>query len=225
MNDITNLFAQTTGQISLAILVFDLVLTAICAMILERFFVKYGQSLSNRKRLGRNFVLISVTTALIISVVKSSLALSLGLVGALSIVRFRSAIKEPEELAYLFLAIALGLGFGANQHAVTLVAFLIILLILRLQLKWQKPDQGENLYLSVKVTKKPGIDVGSVVKALKPYCKKIDIKRMDKNPLELQLAMMVEFTSPDSIDEANKALAKLDREISITVIDQSGILV
>ena len=51
----------------------------------------------------------------VILIVKSSLALSLGLVGALSIVRFRTPIKEPEELIYLFLAIAIGLGFGAGQ--------------------------------------------------------------------------------------------------------------
>lgn len=58
---------------------------------------------------------------LVITVVKSSLALSLGLVGALSIIRFRSAIKEPEELTYLFLAISLGLGFGANQTVITII--------------------------------------------------------------------------------------------------------
>ena len=58
--------------------------------------------------------LITMTTMLIISIVKSSLALSLGLVGALSVIRFRAAIKEPEELTYLFLTIAIGLGFGAK---------------------------------------------------------------------------------------------------------------
>ena len=55
-----------------------------------------------------------MTTYIVIMVVKNSLALSLGLVGALSIVRFRAAIKEPEELVYLFLIIAAGLGCGAN---------------------------------------------------------------------------------------------------------------
>ena len=48
-------------------------------------------------------------------IVKNSIALSLGLVGALSIVRFRAAIKEPEELTYLFLVIATGLGTGSGQ--------------------------------------------------------------------------------------------------------------
>ena len=61
---------------------------------------------------------------------KSSLALSLGLVGALSIVRFRTPIKEPEELGYLFLIIAVGLGFGAGYSIVTIAITLSILLYL-----------------------------------------------------------------------------------------------
>ena len=65
---------------------------------------------------------------LIITVVKSSLALSLGLVGALSIVRFRTAIKNPEELIFLFLCIAIGVGLGANQiFVVTCAAFTFII--------------------------------------------------------------------------------------------------
>ena len=75
----------------------------------------------------KNFIPISMTTMFIIVVVKSSLALSLGLVGALSIVRFRTVIKEPEELGYLFLCIALGLGNGASQYLVTSIALVTIL--------------------------------------------------------------------------------------------------
>ena len=63
-------------------------------------------------------------------IVKSSLALSLGLVGALSIVRFRAAIKEPEELVYLFLIIAAGLGCGAGQLEITVVGIIFALLII-----------------------------------------------------------------------------------------------
>jgi uncharacterized membrane protein YhiD involved in acid resistance len=66
-----------------------------------------------------------VTTILIISVIKSSLALSLGLVGALSIVRFRAAIKDPEELVYLFFCIAIGLALGANRWIEAIVGLLV----------------------------------------------------------------------------------------------------
>ena len=69
------------------------------------------------------FLLLIPSMVLIISIIKSSIALSLGLVGALSIVRFRTPIKEPEELLYLFVAIAVGLGLGANQILATIIGF------------------------------------------------------------------------------------------------------
>ena len=98
-----------TIQIPIYDFIINLILGAILSYLLNRLYVRYGRSLSNRNSFGENFMLITMTTMLIISIVKSSLALSLGLVGALSIVRFRAAIKEPEELAYLFLAIGIGL--------------------------------------------------------------------------------------------------------------------
>ena len=74
------------------------------------------------------FLLLIPSMILIITIIKSSIALSLGLVGALSIVRFRTPIKEPEELLYLFVAIAIGLGLGANQLVATVVGFVTIVL-------------------------------------------------------------------------------------------------
>ena len=104
----------TDTQISIVGLIFGLILTAFLATILAGIYTRYGSTLSNRRVFSKNFILIALTTMLVITIVKSSLALSLGLVGALSIVRFRSAIKEPEELAYLFLTICIGLGMGAK---------------------------------------------------------------------------------------------------------------
>ena len=98
----------------------------ILSSLLGYVYTKYGNSLSNRRSFAQNFNMISMTTMLIISIVKSSLALSLGLVGALSIVRFRTALKEPEELAFTFLCIAIGLGLGANQRLISIVGFVII---------------------------------------------------------------------------------------------------
>ncbi len=72
------------------------------------------------------FLLLVISMILIITTIKTSIALSLGLVGALSIVRFRTPIKEPEELLYIFVAIAMGLGLGANQVLSTLLGFLVI---------------------------------------------------------------------------------------------------
>ena len=77
----------------------------------------------------RTLIVISIVTFLVITVVKSSLALSLGLVGALSIIRFRTPIKEPFELSYLFLSIAIGLGFGAGQVIATATVVFVLLVL------------------------------------------------------------------------------------------------
>lgn len=97
----------------------NLIVGLILSLLVAWYYEHYGQSLSNRRKFARLLPVLALTTALVISIVKSSLALSLGLVGALSIVRFRTAIKEPEELAFLFIAIAIGLGVGADQRWIT----------------------------------------------------------------------------------------------------------
>src|SRR5512141_151294 len=126
-----------------------IILSLAIAAFLAQAYVHFGHALSNRKSFARNFLLLAVTTTLIISIVKSSLALSLGLVGALSIVRFRAAIKEPEELAYLFLAISVGLGLGAGQALLTLVALVLIIGLIVLRGLVTTPSRPANLYVTV----------------------------------------------------------------------------
>ena len=96
--------------------VIQAVVLSLLSIFMSLVYFFRANSLSNRARLAALLPFMSLTTMLIISIVRSSLALSLGLVGALSIVRFRAAIKDPEELAYIFLAIALGLGFGDDRR-------------------------------------------------------------------------------------------------------------
>ncbi len=102
-------------------------LAAALGYLLKFVFERFSHVQGNKSVMGRNLILVTMTTTVIISIVKSSLALSLGLVGALSIVRFRTAIKEPEELAYLFISIALGLGLGADQRLISVLGFSMIM--------------------------------------------------------------------------------------------------
>jgi len=129
------------APLALMPLLINLAIGAALSLVLRWHFKQFGSTLSNREEFAQVFPFVLLTTVLIISIVKSSLALSLGLVGALSIVRFRTPIKEPEELAYLFIAIAMGLGLGANQTVNTVVAGLVILLIMAL-FKRQRKDLG-----------------------------------------------------------------------------------
>ena len=137
--------AQSSASIPLLSFIFNLIFTWILASILRFVYIRYGNTLSNRKLFGRNFIIIAMTTMLIITVVKSSLALSLGLVGALSIVRFRAAIKEPEELVFLFLIIAAGLGAGSGQIKITAVGVVFSLFIIFVYSKLFNKSRLENI--------------------------------------------------------------------------------
>jgi hypothetical protein len=124
-------WAQLQNSLSLAnsISVFQigiyLVVGGLLALYLRLLYRKFGASASDSDSITRCFPLLTVVTTAVIAVVKSSLALSLGLVGALSIVRFRAAIKEPEELVYLFLCISIGLSLGAEQPLLAIVIVLV----------------------------------------------------------------------------------------------------
>ena len=118
-----DLLAGTNIEIDLQNFVINLFIVGILSYLLN-YYIRFSTTLSNREEFSKNFVILGITTCIVITVVKNSLALSLGLVGALSIVRFRAAIKEPEELVYLFLIIATGLGAGAGQIKITVYGIL-----------------------------------------------------------------------------------------------------
>ena len=120
-NNISNFFLNENLSVDINIFIINIFTTVILCYLVRLEYLRFSESLSNKDYFSKNFIVLGVTTCIVISIVKSSLALSLGLVGALSIVRFRAAIKEPEELIYLFLIISIGLGAGANQTKIIIV--------------------------------------------------------------------------------------------------------
>ena len=94
----------------------NLLLAALLSYALSLVYRAFAHSLSNKRSFAATFLPITLTTAMIIAILQTNIVLSLGLVGALSIIRFRTAIKEPEELTYIFFCIAIGLGAGAGQR-------------------------------------------------------------------------------------------------------------
>ncbi len=201
----------------------NLLITAVLAFILSRIYIRYGNSLSNRRLFAKNFILMAMTTMLIITVVKSSLALSLGLVGALSIVRFRAAIKEPEELSYLFLTIALGLGLGADQKVITIAAFFLISVVIVLKNYKSSYDENKNLHLTVSCGDAAAVDLEKIVTALKKFCPAVNLKRYDESPELLEASFLVEYDDFSQLNKSKNELLKLHDSVRITFLDNKGV--
>lgn len=168
----------------------NLLLSILFSTAVAAFYVRHGRALSNRASFAQILPILALVTVLVISVVKSSLALSLGLVGALSIVRFRTAVKEPEELIYLFLAIAIGLGLGADQRWATAVALLIILGYLAIRTLVTRQPSRPNLYLNIHT---PDSDqtFSRINAILQKHIHTANLRRLDQAPDSLQATYLI----------------------------------
>ncbi len=192
----------TPEPLSIAALVLDLSLAFLLSAIVAWYYARFAETLSNRVKFAKQLPFLSLTTVLVISVVKSSLALSLGLVGALSIVRFRTAIKEPEELLYLFLAIAIGLGMGADQRVPTLVAVGIIFLLLLGSTILRPKLHRRNLYVNIQVPaggENGGVSFSAVNDILATHASFVDMRRLEKQPSWLQMTYFLDCKNQESL--------------------------
>ena len=195
-----------------------LIAFAIClamAFILRKFYQERSYSLSGKSHIASIIPILSAVVFLVIVVVKSSLALSLGLVGALSIVRFRTPIKEPEELVYLFLAIALGLGYGAGHILITSLLVTGILLVIYF---WLSNRQGAvvNEYNFVINWRNNEVSFDSMLSAINEFSETVKLIRLDqgggKNMAVLQLSPKQQF----NFDEILKGIQSIDPESTIS---------
>jgi uncharacterized membrane protein YhiD involved in acid resistance len=168
-------------------------------------------------------VVLAVTTTLVISIVKSSLALSLGLVGALSIVRFRAAIKEPEELAYLFLAISIGLGLGAGQTTITGVAFLAILAIVALQYCLRPGVTAPSLYLTVSGPRTAQLTASRILEVLSQGGLTAGLHRLDEGPATLEASYQLAPAAAEQLEEASRRLRDLNPDVQVSYVAGRGL--
>ena len=217
------------APLSLPTLIFNLVLGLVLSIIISWYYVRYGQSLSNRARFAPILPILTLITLLVISIVKSSLALSLGLVGALSIVRFRTAIKDPEELIFLFFAIAIGLGMGADQRVPTLAAVVVIMVYLfvrRLIDSMIKKKPGQSMYLNISMQSKETSSVifNKVNDILTEELNEIDLRRMDTQKGNIQITYYISVVDQSRL---TKVIEHLESEIAgcnISLIEQNNLL-
>ena len=207
--------ATTVQGMSLALLVGFLL-----SLCLRWHFLRFASTFSNRREFSAIFPFLLLTVALVIAIVKTSLALSLGLVGALSIVRFRTPIKEPEELVYLFMAIAIGIGLGAAQILETCVATLIILTLTAI-VKLRHTTLSQNLFLSV-TTDGPDseIDVRALSDTISDAMDRCELRRVDLQTPSQQFVYFVAAKDIAAVYQLLETLRSQYAGANISLIDQ-----
>ena len=225
MNNITTVNLPEVSLLDLSInFAICLILTVVCSW----HYNKRAQKRVLRRDLGLVLPIIALTTLLIISVVKSSLALSLGLVGALSIVRFRTPIKEPEELAYIFLSIAIGLSLGADQRETAALGVLVILSFISASnlLRTEKRKEEGNLLVTVNIPKdsmEEKNELHSATDILLKIGKDLNIRRIDKRPEVLAITCIARFDGLNDMKDFFKEFSEHFPKGSFTILDDSSL--
>ena len=185
----------------------------LAGLILRYLFNSFSNTFSSRLNLGNSILLITISVASLIAVVKSSLALSLGLVGALSVVRFRTAIKEPYNLAFILLSICIGISIGASQYIFALMLIItgsiITVSLYRKGIEGNRQNDVALMLDSISLTISNKSQMVDIFEVLDEYCESYAIKSLNSGEnsdtrLTFNVNILDHFTLNELIEKIKK---------------------
>lgn len=140
-NDIfKNSFLERAASFSIVDTLISLVLAFALGMFIYFVYKKTYQGVMFSQSFGVSLVALTMIATFIILAVTSNVVLSLGMVGALSIVRFRTAVKDPLDIVYLFWAVGVGIVLGACMYPLAVIGSAVVGIILILFVRAKTPD-------------------------------------------------------------------------------------
>ncbi|MBQ7954942.1 MAG: DUF4956 domain-containing protein [Lachnospiraceae bacterium] len=202
MNSIKTLLAENMQQLgmieslSISTMCVSFLVSLVCAIMIYQVYRHFYKGVSFSENFGMLLILLTVVTTFIILCISSNLVLSLGMVGALSIVRFRAAVKEPLDVGFLFFAIAAGITAGARLYDVALVGTIIVCVIF--VLSYVFVSSKKSYLLVIRYADEAGDDVMECLDGVK---KKFKSKIKNGEVTELTYAVRCD---EDLVDDLNK---------------------
>ena len=209
-------FLENVASVSILDMVIALVLAFGLGMFIFLVYKKTYSGVMYSSSFGVTLVALTLITTLVILAVTSNVVLSLGMVGALSIVRFRTAIKEPLDIAFLFWSIAAGIVLAAGMIPLAVIGSVLIGVIL---LVFVNRKSHSNPYIAV--VQCDGHESETAVKSyLDVHTKRcvVKSKSAQKDAVELNLELRLQDDNTDFINE----VAELDGVRSAVLVSYNG---
>jgi len=223
--NIEQLIANFNNSVNIYDFLLNLIVATVLSLLLGQFYMRFGNAVANRQKFATNFIPLALTTVLIITIIKTSIALSLGLVGALSIVRFRAAIKDPEELIYLFLVIAIGLATGANYPILASIAvfFILVLLFVNYKIQARSRYAKENMvYVNIS---SETTNIDAFISVLRDKMDYVELKRMDRMATGVDITFICKAPSLDAITAMQEQIVTSTPSTTVSIVDQPDLIV
>jgi len=172
----------------------SMIIAVILGIILKYIYQKNQLSINYSRSFPIALILLPIIVCMIMIAIGSSLVLSLGLVGSLSILRFRSAIKDIRDMVFLFIAIAIGLTTGSGNYllAVTGLVFFSAITIIFSYFDLLKPSANDYL-LSITGTNCNQQDIDSILQMLEQSCSRFETRSIanSNNLIDLSFTLQL----------------------------------
>lgn len=156
---IENIF-KTTGTLSTEQIIMNIVMALVLGMVVFVSYVYTHSGTIYSTKFNISLVMLSIVTAIVMTVIQNNIALSLGTIGALSIVRFRTAIKDPRDTIYIFWAISMGLCCGISTFTIAIVGAIVIFIFL---LFFGRIKNSNRLLIVIRGNRKLESEIESII--------------------------------------------------------------
>ena len=196
INSLASNYIQNTGVFSWNI-VWSVLLSVICGLIIAFVHRKNSTNLVYDPQINFSLVLLTIIVTVVMIVIGSNLALSLGLIGALSIMRFRTAIKNTIDISFIFWTIATGLALGSFNYLLAILALVIISGIIFLASKYFLLNKENNEYIIIMHLDKTIDNTNHIDREISKIVRKFDVKSY------IQLDNYYEYSIFAKLDEAD----------------------
>ena len=187
-------FLENVTEFSLTDVLLAMVFACVIGAFIFFIYKRTFQGVMYSAGFGITLIGLTMVTTLVILAVTSNVVLSLGMVGALSIVRFRAAIKEPMEIVFLFWALAVGIVVGAGMFLLAVAGSIVIGIIL---IVFARRKIGEHPYILV-VNCEDGDAEDAVLAALNKSVSRSTVKAKTVNPAGVELSIEVSLKGNDT---------------------------
>jgi len=171
LNDILSTGLSQNTTITTADIIICLLITFIIALLIYYIYKKTYSGVLYSQEFNVTLIIVSMVVAVIMLSISRNLALSLGMVGALSIVRFRSAIKDPRDITFIFWSISVGIVNGVQFYKLSIVSSILIGLVLVLMSKRIRITQPYLLVMNYS-----SLDDAKLEQIINKYCRKFRIR-------------------------------------------------
>lgn len=207
-----------------ALTINDILINFLIAIILGMvIYISYRLSHSGAvysARFNVSLVMLTLITALVMNVIGNNISLSLGMVGALSIVRFRTAIKDPRDTAYVFWAIAVGVCCGVSDYMTAGIGSAVIFFFLLL---FGAVQSNEKYLLVVRGTLNRELDIEQIVRTYYKEKAILRVKNTSKNSVEIiyELSAKLIKISKSNVESITEKMHKLDGISNVNIVCQN----